>query len=203
MSEIEARQKLKELGFSREKIDKISIFKDIVLEFNKNYNVISKNTEKQIWIRHILDSAQIIKFINFDRSASLADLGTGAGFPGIILSIYNNNVSFHVKLYEKSKIKCKLLEKIINKLDINANIINLDIKTSKINFDYIVCRAFKKLPEILNISRENMQKKHKVIILKGKSAQEEINKALMKIKFKYKLENSITDEYSKIIILDT
>ena len=48
-----------------------------------------------------------------------------------------------------------------------------------------------------------MQKKHKVIILKGKSAQEEINKALMKIKFKYKLENSITDEYSKIIILDT
>ena len=199
----EALQKLKLLGFNKEKISKIIVFKDIVLDFNKNYNVISKNSEPHIWTRHILDSAQIINYINFEKRASLSDLGTGAGFPGIILSIFNSNPSFHVKLYEKSRVKCLLLRKIKENLGINVEITNSDVKKIKINSNYIVCRAFKKLNEILSISRENIQKKHKIIILKGKNAQEEVNKALIESKFEYKLEKSITDKDSKIIIVDT
>ena len=72
----------------------------------------------------------------------------------------------------------------------------------KIQSNYIVCRAFRKLPHILNISRENCVKKHKIIIMKGKNAQEEINNTSQMKNYEYRLENSITDDDSKIIIIN-
>ena len=72
----------------------------------------------------------------------------------------------------------------------------------KIDSNYIVCRAFRKLSYILNISRENCIKKHKIIVMKGKSAQEEINNTSQMRNYEYRLENSITDNDSKIIILN-
>ena len=93
------------LGFSDEKIDKISKYIDLLLIFNKKYNLISKSTENEVWSRHILDSAQIIKYIDFNKGHILSDFGSGAGLPGVILSIANTNPNFHVKLYEKSPVK--------------------------------------------------------------------------------------------------
>ena len=79
----------------------------------------------------------------------------------------------------------------------------IDINLIKIDSNYIVCRAFRKLPYILNISRENCIKKHKIIIMKGRNAQQEINNTSKMKNYKYRLENSITDKDSKIIILNT
>ena len=97
---------VKKLKFTHKDIEKLNKFHDELLKYNKKYNLISKSTENEIWSRHILDSAQIVNFIDFKQSHSLSDLGTGAGFPGIVLSIFNKNNKFHVKLYEKSKVKC-------------------------------------------------------------------------------------------------
>ena len=69
----------KNLGFSQEKVDKISKYIDLLLIFNKKYNLISKSTEKEVWNRHILDSAQIIKYIDFSKGSILSDFGSGAG----------------------------------------------------------------------------------------------------------------------------
>ena len=193
---------LKIFKFSEEKLKKLDLYVDLVLRFNKSYNLISRTTESLIWSRHILDSAQLIKFIDFSASKSLSDLGTGAGFPGIVLAICNDNSDFHVKLYEKSPVKCGFLEDAIKILSIKAEIYRGDFRTYQIDSEYIVSRAFKKLDEIINISREIAKKPHKMIILKGKSAQDEINKASKDMIFKYKLENSITDRDSKIIIMD-
>ena len=193
---------LKDLNFNASKINKLDNFTKNLLLFNKKHNLISKNTEKQIWDRHILDSAQIIKFIDVKECSGIADLGTGGGFPGIILAIYFRNFNFHVKLYEKSPVKSAFLTNISNILDLDCKIICKDINSIKIDSNYIVCRAFKKLPHILNISRENCIKKHKIIIMKGKNAQQEINNTFMMKNFKYRLENSITDNDSKIIILN-
>ena len=82
------------LSFSDEKIDKISKYIDLLLIFNKKYNLISKSTEKEVWNRHILDSAQIIKYIDFKKDQILSDLGSGAGLPGVILSISIDNPNF-------------------------------------------------------------------------------------------------------------
>ena len=205
-SESKVKTKLilaKNLNFNHEKLQKIELFVNEVLSYNKKYNLISKNSEKDIWHRHVLDSAQLIQHIDSKKFNSLSDLGTGAGFPGIMLSIfYSDILTFHVKLYEKSKVKAKFLKKIVNELNLKAKVMNIDVNLVKIDVNYITCRAFKKLPYILNISRKKCIKKHKIIIMKGKNAQEEINKALKDVIFKYRLEKSITDKKSKIVILD-
>tara|TARA_Y100000591_G_C21594500_1_gene574886 strand:- start:65 stop:685 length:621 start_codon:yes stop_codon:yes gene_type:complete len=193
---------LKDLNFNAQKIEKLDYFAKNLIIHNKKHNFISKNSEKQLWLRHILDSAQLIKFIDHNNCNGIADLGTGGGFPGIILAIYYQSFNFHVKLYEKSPVKSAFLTNISNKLGLKCKIICNDIRTVKIDSDHIVCRAFRKIPYILNISRENCIKKHKIIIMKGRNAQREINNTFQLNNYKYKLENSITDNDSKIIILN-
>ena len=118
----------KDLNFTDQSILKLKKFTNLVLKENKKYNLISKSTENQIWARHILDSAQLVKFIDFS-SNSLADLGSGAGFPGIVLEIFNKNKGFHVKLYEKSPVKRRFLMKAIKELGLNAEV--QDIRDEK------------------------------------------------------------------------
>ena len=188
--------------FNVQKIKKLDNFVKNLLIFNKKHNLIAKSTEKQVWDRHILDSAQLIKFIDTKNCTGIADLGSGAGFPGIILALYYQNYNFHVKLYEKSPIKSAFLSKISQMLDLKCKIICNDVNSIKIDSNHIVCRAFRKLPHILNISRENCVKKHKIIVMKGKNAQKEINNTSQMRNYEYRLENSITDNDSKIIILN-
>ena len=203
MNELKVIEILKnELGFSDSSIKKLKKFHNYLLEYNKRYNLISKNTEKSIWIRHILDSAQIIKFIDTSKDINIVDFGSGAGFPGLIIAFYNENVRFHVKLYEKSPVKRAFLSNIKKELDIKNIDIENDVYGKEIVADVIVCRAFKKLEEILKISRETVKKPHKLIILKGKNAQSEINNVSLGSNYSYKLEKSITDHDSKIIIVD-
>ena len=194
----------KNFNFSDNKINLIEIFVKEVLNYNQKYNLIAKSTEKDIWNRHVLDSAQLIKYIDHKNFKSLSDLGTGGGFPGIILSIYYSDIlTFHVKLYEKSKVKVKFIKSIIEKLKlINTHVYDNDYQSHIIDTNYIVYRAFKKLPEILKISRETVKKPHKVIAMLGKSAQDEINKVSKDLIYKYKLANSITSSDSKILLVD-
>jgi len=203
MNELKVIKILKDkLGFSDSSIRKLNKFNNYLLEYNKRYNLISKNTEKSIWFRHILDSAQIIKFIDTSKDYNIVDFGSGAGFPGLIIAFYNENRGFHVKLYEKSPVKRAFLSNIKEKLDIrNLDIAN-DVYEEEILADIIVCRAFKKLEKILKISRETVKKPHKLIILKGKNAQSEINNVSLGSNYSYKLEKSITDHDSKIIIVN-
>ena len=151
-----------------------------------------------------MDSAQIIKYIDHKNFNSVADLGTGAGFPGILLSIfYSDILTFHVKLYEKSRVKITFLKGVVEKLRLNnIYIYENDYQSHIIDSDYIVCRAFKKLPEILRISRETVKKPHKLIVMLGKSAQDELNKASKGSIYKYKLVPSITESDSKILLVD-
>ncbi|OUW48979.1 MAG: 16S rRNA (guanine(527)-N(7))-methyltransferase RsmG [Candidatus Pelagibacter sp. TMED196] len=194
----------KSLNFSEKKIELIEIFVKEILNYNKKYNLISKSTEQDIWNRHVLDSAQLVKYIDHKNFGSLSDLGTGAGFPGIILSIfYNDIITFHVKLYDKSRVKAKFIKYIIDKIKLKStDIYDNDYQSHILNTEYFVCRAFKKLPEILRISRETIKKPHKLIVMLGKSAQEEINKASKGLIYKYKLVNSITNSDSKILLVD-
>ena len=200
MQDKEVISTLHQLNFSKKNIFDIKIFIIELLKANKKHNFISKSTENVIWHRHILDSAQLVKFIDFSKG-SLSDLGSGAGFPGLILAIFNKNKDFHVKLYEKSPVKRAFLKDIIVglslKIELRGNVYDEIIDT-----DYIVSRAFKKLEAIIQVSREIAKKSHKLIILKGQNAQEDLKKAFNKEKYDYKLENSITNEGSKIIIVD-
>ena len=123
LSESKVKSKLilsKNLNFNDKKLKLIELFVQELLNYNQKYNLISKTSEKDIWNRHVLDSAQLIKYIDHKNFNSLADLGTGGGFPGIILSIfYSDILTFHVKLYEKSRVKVSFLRDIQKKLKRN------------------------------------------------------------------------------------
>ena len=201
----EAKVKLfltENLGFTNIHLEYLDYFHNELLLYNKKYNLISESTASNVWYRHILDSAQIIKFISFQKGGSVSDLGSGAGFPGLIVAIYAKNKDFHVKLYEKSPVKNNFLNKIIKHTEISCEVIGGNCNEHYIESDYIVARAFKKLDKIMSISREIAKKPHKIIILKGKNAQGEVNNALKIYPFKYKLVDSITDEQSKIVLVD-
>ena len=201
MNEDDVAKYLKnKLLFSQRSIEKLKKFKIRLLERNRRYNLISKSTINSIWNRHILDSAQIIKFLP-DNTKQIADLGTGAGFPGIILSIFDEKNKFHVKLYEKSPVKRQFLKEIRQMLGLEFDI-ESNVYQEKIVADVVLARAFKKLAEIIKISRETCSKSHKLIILKGKNAQSEINNVSLGRNYSYKLFNSITDNDSKIILVD-
>ncbi len=190
----------KSLNFNDHSIQKLIKFTNLVLKENQNYNLISKSTENQIWHRHILDSAQLVKFIDFNLN-SIADLGTGAGFPGLVVEIFNKNKAFHVKLYEKSPVKRRFLRAVIKELSLNAEVLG-DVRDEVIDSEIIICRAFKKLDQIIQVSREIAKKPHKLMILKGQNAQEEIKKSFKTKKYPYKLECSMTNKDSKIILME-
>ena len=201
MQELEVIKILQEeLKFTDQSIDKLKMLETELLNANKKHNFIAKSTEDSIWSRHILDSAQLVKYINF-KQGSLSDLGSGAGFPGLVLAIYNQNFNFHVKLYEKSPVKRDFLDDMIDKLKIKAESYP-NVFDGNIESEYIVSRAFKKLDKIIQVSREMIKRPHKLIILKGQNAQEEANKAFKSQKYSYKLEESMTDKKSKIIIAE-
>ena len=201
MLEAEAKKLLKSsLGFSDIDIDKLEKFKTFLLEYNAKYNLISKSTENTIWARHILDSAQLLRYIDTNSKNIMADLGSGAGFPGLVISVFNKNPEFHVKLYEKSPVKREFLNMLKKELNLKIKVEN-NVYDEKIDANLIVSRAFKKIDEILKISRETITKPHKIIILKGKNAEKEIKGVSLGKNYSYKLENSITDEDSKIIIM--
>ena len=189
-----------QLKYTAKNISDIKIFINELLKANKKHNFISKSTENVIWHRHVLDSAQLVKFIDFSKG-SLSDLGSGAGFPGLIIALFNKNKNFHVKLYEKSTVKRAFLKDICKRLSLKIEICG-NIYEEYADTDYIVARAFKKLEAIIQVSREIAKKSHKLIILKGQNAQQDLKKAFNKEKYDYKLENSITNSESKIIIVD-
>ena len=189
-----------QLNFSSKSIENLQIFVNELISANKKHNFISKSTEVDIWHRHILDSAQLVKYLDFSKG-SLSDLGSGAGFPGLVLAIFNNNKDFHVKLFEKSPVKRAFLEEISNKLSIKVDIKG-NIYEEIVDSDYIVSRAFKKMEVLIQVSREIVKNSHKLIVLKGQNAQEDLKKAFKREKYPYKLEDSITNKDSKIIIVD-
>jgi 16S rRNA (guanine527-N7)-methyltransferase len=203
MTEKEAKSiLLNKLNFSQDDLYKLEIFTNELKSYNLKFNLISKSTVPNIWSRHILDSAQLVRFIDFKVSDSLADLGTGAGFPGIVLAIFNKNSRFHVKLYDKSHVKTKFLQNLCRNLNIKADIYENSYQMHDIRSKYVVSRAFKKLDEHIRISREIIKVNHTLIILKGKNAEEEIKGLNKNYNYRYRLEQSLTNDESKIVIVN-
>jgi 16S rRNA (guanine527-N7)-methyltransferase len=170
----------------------LSITQNIIL-FQKAQKILSR-------ARHILDSAQLLRYIDTNSKNIMADLGSGAGFPGLVISVFNKNPEFHVKLYEKSPVKREFLNMLKKELNLKIKVEN-NVYDERIDANLIVSRAFKKIDEILKISRETITKPHKIIILKGKNAEKEIKGVSLGKNYSYKLENSMTDKDSKIIIM--
>ena len=195
------REIIKKLQVSRETINSLKAYEDYLLENNRKFNLISKSNEKIVKIRHILDSAQVIDLI--DKSDKIcADLGTGAGFPGIVLSILMKERKYktRVDLYEKSAKKCIFLTTVVRKLNLNANVLQKNVNDQKnLHANTIVARAFKPIQSIFEIVTNNFQNFQNLIVFLGKSGKQTLLDASKVWDFEYKQRMSVTSNDSLII----
>jgi 16S rRNA (guanine527-N7)-methyltransferase len=179
--------------------EKISALEGYVLSlFEKNdaFNLIGPREFPQIWERHILDSAQLYPLLK-NKNKSIADLGSGAGFPGLVLSILGIE---NITLIESSEKKSLFLENVSRETFCGAKVINDRVeKIKKIKFDIIISRAMGKLSLLLNFSEPISKNSTEYFFLKGKSYEEEISETQKKFNFSYEFIQSITDPESKIV----
>ena len=191
---------IKKFNVSRETIKKLNIYNDFLLENNKLLNLIGKTTEKHVFSRHFKDSAQIYNLIE-DKS-QIIDIGSGAGFPGIIIKILmvNDKIKGNVVLIDKSPKKCKFLQDLSNKLSLILKIENLRLEYYKFNkISTVVSRAFKKTVDTIDILFKNNKKIRNIILIKGKTYQQELDDAKKKYTFDVEKFRSITSDESYIL----
>jgi 16S rRNA (guanine527-N7)-methyltransferase len=194
---------LNAINVSRETFADFETFISMVMDKNKDINIISKKTAKKEIIRnrHIIDSAQAIEFVDFNEDTT-CDIGSGGGMPGIVIAIILKNLKKKMKLnlYEKSHHKSTFLKSVSRKLELDTEVIQEDIfKSSKIKSGTILARAFKPLPVVLDLVHQNFSSYNNLVMFMGKNGKQVMNEASKKWDFEYKEKRSITSKDSFLL----
>jgi 16S rRNA (guanine527-N7)-methyltransferase len=195
--------KISSLNVSRETCNELESLISMIQEKNREINIISREIfeKEEIRERHIIDSAQIIDFVDLNCNTT-SDLGTGGGMPGLIVAIVLKKIKNHMKinLYEKSYHKCVFLKEVSKKLNLNTEVIQKDIFTVKnIETGTIMSRAFKPLPEILELVSQNFRKYKNIILFMGKTGRKTLNDTLKGWDLDYEEKKSLTNNDSFIL----
>ena len=194
---------LKEQNVSRETLLEFEMFISILKKKNEEINIISKETAKDDIIRerHVIDSAQIIDFVDLN-STIITDIGSGGGMPGIIISIMLKNIKNSVKihLYEKSHHKSAFLRNVSRDLKLNTEIMQQNIfETKNLESGTIMVRAFKPLPIVLDLVNKNFSSYKNLILFMGKNGEKILEDTLNDWNFDFEKKKSITSEGSFLL----
>ena len=194
---------LHDLNVSRETYFDFENFISMIISKNKEINIISHKTAKNDLVRHrhIIDSAQSIDFVDLNQN-TIYDIGTGGGFPGIVMAIMAKNLKKNVKfyLYEKSYNKGLFLKEVSRELNLDTEIIQKDIFKSKhLRSGTIMARAFKPLPVVLDLVYENFSSYKNLILYMGKTGQKILSEALKMWDFDYEEKTSLTSKDSFLL----
>ena len=187
---MEKKEIVSRFNLNKDQVEKIDFFILKIINHNKHTNLIGSSTLKNIWDRHILDCLQLSKYIN-GKKLNIFDLGTGAGLPGILLSIlgYKN-----VLMIDSVKKKTDFVKKIIKELSLSAKILNNRIENVSIfKQDIIVSRALAPLIKLLNYALLHSNTKSTLLFLKGRNAKTEIEIAKQNFLFDFNTFESISN----------
>ena len=195
--------KLNDLNVSRETFLDFENYISMIIEKNKKINIISQKTssKKAIIDRHIIDSAQIIDFVDLNSSTA-TDLGTGGGMPGIIIAIMVKNMKKNLKvhLYEKSHHKSAFLREVSRKLKLKTEIFQENVFDLKnLETGSIMSRAFKPMPIVLDLVYENFSIYKNLIFFMGKNGKKIFENSLRDWDLEYIEKKSLTNEDSFLL----
>ena len=161
----------KKFNVSHETLSQLSSYHDLLLKWQKRLNLISPNTIGNIWNRHILDCAQLCSFLPTERYCIL-DVGSGAGLPGVILSVLTNH---EIHLVESDKRKCAFLRTVISRINLTAEVHEKRLEEMpNINPDIITARAFAPIPRLLTLTEKQHHSGLRFLLLKGRDVNSEL-----------------------------
>ena len=192
---------LDKFNVPRETFSELDEFKDLIIEKNKEINLISRKTVSDLRKRHIVDCAQVIDLIDIN-SKICTDIGSGAGLPGVVASIMlkGKKIDMKMNLYEKSYHKSSFLRSVSKKLKLNNEIFQEDIFEKKnLVSGSILARAFKPLPVILDLVEKNFKKYTNLIVFMGKNGKQLLEDSIKKWEFEYKERKSLTSNDSFLL----
>ena len=194
---------IQKFDVSRETCNDLESLISMIQKKNEEINIISKKTTHRVDIRqrHIIDSVQIVDFVDLNCNTT-CDLGSGGGMPGLIIAILMKKLkkSMQIKLYEKSYHKCVFLKDVSEKLELNTEIIQKDIfKIKNIETGTIMSRAFKPMPIILDLVQKNFGKYKNIILFMGKSGRKILEDTLKIWNLDYEEKESLTNKDSFLL----
>ncbi len=193
---IERLEQVASLPVSRETFERLEAYVALLQEESRRQNLISASSLEQVWVRHILDSAQLVRF---ERRAgsSWVDIGAGAGLPGIVVACL---VEGPVTLIEPRRLRVEFLHKVVESLGLNASLVPTKAERVEGRFDMITARAVAPLPQLLKISMHLSTGKTIWALPKGRSAQSELAEARRTWQGVFHEEPSVTDDESYIVV---
>jgi 16S rRNA (guanine527-N7)-methyltransferase len=200
---INSYNRLNNLNVSRETYMDFEFLISMIIEKNRKINIISQETAKKKIIRdrHIIDSAQIIDFVDLNSNTT-TDIGTGGGMPGIIIAIILKNMKKNMKvhLYEKSYHKSAFLKEVSRKLGLKTEIFQENIfNLKKLKTGTIMSRAFKPMPIVLDLVYENFSSFKNLIFFMGKNGKKVFENSLRNWDLEYTEKKSLTNEDSFLL----
>lgn len=192
---------IREIRVSRETIFRISEYLRVLGDWRERINLIGPGEGRHLWRRHVLDSLQLLKNIS-DSDNSLADLGSGAGFPGLVLACaLAEREGASVALVEKSVRKSQFLEAAIREVGLPARVLNqrLEVEGEAERFDLVTARALAPLPRLLGYAHDWLKPSGKALLMKGRDAAAEVAEARETWTFEMSATPSLTSPEGQIL----
>lgn len=182
---------------SRETLEKLEAYAGLLRDENQRQNLISASTLDQLWERHILDSAQLVRF-EPHAGASWVDIGSGAGLPGIVIACL---VRGSVTLVEPRRLRADFLHRVSESLQLNTIVALGKADRAGGKYDVIAARAVANLSQLLEISAHLSTRKTTWVLPKGRNAERELAEAQQAWQGVFHVERSVTDPDSRIVVV--
>ena len=192
---------VKSLNVSRETLNDFYEYETLLSKWNEKINLVSKNTLVDIWERHFLDSGQIIKHVEVSGKRWV-DVGSGAGFPGLVVALLlrDKKIDCDLVVVEKNPKKGFFLNEVIRKLNLSVEVVNDNIDNLEpLNADILTARAFSELNNLIEIAFRHRKKEGICLFLKGENYRIELDKTLNYWFFDYDIVDSLSSSSGKII----
>jgi 16S rRNA (guanine527-N7)-methyltransferase len=185
---------------SRETLALLETYVALLADWNQRHNLVSAKSLENVWHRHVWDSAQLIRFVP-NTATSLIDLGSGAGFPGIVLAtMLRERPGFRAVLYESIAKKCRFLEEATARLNLNIEVRNARMEEAKREqFDLVTARACAPLAKLLGYARPFQAANTVNLFLKGQSVESELTEARTSWRMTLERHVSLTDPSGVIL----